>query len=85
LLKNAEKAYRGAKNLALASGEVDLAREGKVKELIARVLWDREKAGEFIEEMKDREQLPVLMDAMGERLVFEVQVDKATGTGEFRG
>jgi hypothetical protein len=79
LLKNAEKAYRGAKNLALASGEEDLAREGKVKELIARVFWDREKVTEFIQEMNVPENLAVLFEGGGERLVFEGQVNRATG------
>jgi hypothetical protein len=65
--------------LAIASGEEDLAREGKVKELIARVFWDREKVKEFIREMNVPENLAVLFEAGGERLVFEGQVNKATG------
>jgi hypothetical protein len=43
------------------------------------VFWDREKVKEFIAEMNVPENLAVLFDAGGERLVFEAQVNKATG------
>ena len=43
------------------------------------MFWDREKVTEFIQEMNVPENLAVLFEAGGERLVFERQVNRATG------